>query len=298
MKKLFSFSQYEKLYEGGNAMGGKAVQGIRSIKQSEVAETIQDFQRKIFPLLQIEESDTLVIGSAGNKPNPEDLSGDIDIGIAINRLQENFGEEDTEQTIYNILRENFPKMEINWMKGIHVISTAWPIMGEAENGHVQLDILPIDNMDWAQFIYHQPDYSIQESKYKSAHRNWLFAAILSVMEENKVFDKEGNLVQFDGYLMRLSEGLIKIRKSYQGKTKLLKNPYILREQEEVYTKSPQEFVGFLFGDDTDPIEVTVFENTWELTKKVHPNDLPKIKESLVRFLNRVELKIPSEIETS
>jgi hypothetical protein len=276
-------------------MGGKAVIGVRKINQVEAKSVIEDFKRKVLPVLKLNDYEIFVIGSAGNKPNPEDLSGDIDIGVPVSTLSKRAGipNDKVEEMIFNLLSRSFPDLEIRWMKGIHVISTAWPIIGTGDGifaEHVQLDIIPIEDMRWAKFIFHQP----KDSKYKSAHRNWLLAALCSIHEDNKKFDEKGNLLEFDGILMRLNDGLFKITKSYIGKNKLLKKA---KKTNEIFiSRNPEEFVSLIFGQPYLPDDISNFEKTWKivLDNKYFRKNLPLIKKNFNYFLDRVGLPIPTE----
>ena len=62
-------------------------------------------------------------------------------------------------------------------------------------------------MDWAKFIFYSPDYRKNESKYKSAHRNWLIQSILSALKEVESKDEEGNVENYSAYSLRLSDGI-------------------------------------------------------------------------------------------
>jgi hypothetical protein len=298
MFHLRTFSEFV-LFEGG-----KALDSVRPIKQSEVPATVKSIEDTLFPVLKLREwnKDVLLIGSAGKKADPEETSGDIDLGIAMDQFFENNALggsiEDAIGTIYTLVKNAFPEWEIKWMKGLEVISIAFPIGGDIDNGCVQLDLLPLKDMDWAKFIYTSPDYRKNESRYKSAHRNWLFAAVLSAITEDHQFDDAGNKLGFTGYMMRLNDGLSKIKKSYVGKKGLKKTAEIVKGEERLITKSPKEFVQFVFGEKYAPDDVRTFEDA------IHIINAPDFKwkdkkeeilENYVRFLNRVKLPIPAEV---
>ena len=103
--------------------------------------------------------------------------------------------KETSTKIYELLSEKLPEAlgfdpELKLMKGLKIVSVGWPIEGDPERGIVQLDLISVSNMEWAEFIYYSPDYKMGESKYKSAHRNWLLAAILSARRE--ILSKDEN----------------------------------------------------------------------------------------------------------
>lgn len=301
MKKAFSFSQF--LIEGG-----QAIKSSRRIKESEAKKTLDSIEEKLLPLLgnPRSEEEYIIIGSIGKKKNPDDTSGDIDFGISSNFVTEHFNVHSSYflETVFEILNDELPEVlgtdnvEIKMMKGINVISIGWPIEGDFSNGTVQLDIIPISNMDWARFIFYSPDYRIEESKYKSAHRNWLFQAILSALREPKTFDENGDVLDFDSYAIRLNDGVYKNSKTYKGSTKRLKNPQTVPGQSVFITRDPKKLLDMLFGPNVKEKEVKTFEDVWKIVSSpnfIYSDKLEKIKDNLIKYLTNGGFEIPAEI---
>lgn len=288
--------------------GGQAIKTSRRIRESEAKKTIESIEKNLFPVLGDPENDQYVfIGSLGKKKNPDDTSGDIDLGISSDFLQDRF-ETDPKNlldTIYEVLKDDLPDylgvddIEIKTMKGINVISVGWPIEGDFSKGIVQLDIIPISNMEWAKFIFYSPDYKIDESKYKSAHRNWLFQAILSAaLKEPKKYDENGEVLDFDSYAIRLNDGVYKNTKTYKGATKRLKNPQVVPGQSTFVTRDPKKLLEMLFGPGVDENDVKTFEDAWKIVTSpnyIYSDKLEKIKESLIKYLNNGGFEIPTEL---
>lgn len=283
------------LFEGGNAFGT-----TRPIRQSEVAGTMEAIKDAVLPALGLEGLgvDCMTIGSAGKKKDPDDESGDIDIGFDVAAFSRKHGIDPgmALKYLYDRLNTQFPTMSTKLIRGLEVASIAYPIENDPGKGYVQLDFLPLKDMKWAKFIYHQPDYRKDESKYKSAHRNWLFCAILSQMIEDEEFDVDGERLAYHGYMMRLNDGLSRFRKTHVGKTKRLKNPKIVQDDE--VTRDPNAFVRFLFGKGVRPPHVSTFEDAYALVTSpdyVYADRLRGIEDELVRFLKRVKLPVPDEV---
>jgi hypothetical protein len=296
MLHLHSFSEF--LFEGG-----RALESTRPIKQSEVPLTMRAIERTIFPVLGLEDwnKDVLLIGSAGRKLDPEETSGDMDLGVVMDLFAKKHGTSPERglEYLYLILKTEFPEWEFKWMKGLEVVSLAFPIEGDVKNGYVQVDFLPLKDMEWASFIYYSPDYRKGESKYKSAHRNWLFAAILSAIIEEETFDDAGNKLGFAGYMMRLNDGLSRIRKSFGGKRGLLKNPKMVKDEEKFITRSPKEFVEFLFGPGFVQEDVRTTEQVINIITGADfkwKDKRDEIVSNYKRFLGRVKLEVPSELK--
>ena len=297
-----SFSSFSKLFEGG-----AAIKSSRPIKESEVEKTIQHMREVLFPLIGDGEfdKDYLLIGSIGKKKSPSDTSGDIDLGIAQEFLAQKFGisADQSLQFLYDKLSSELPAIlgyepDMKLMKGINVLSIAWPIEGDTENGTVQLDLIPISNMDWAKFIFYSPDYRKNESKYKSAHRNWLFQAILSALKNVTKRDENGDIVDFDTYALRLNDGIYKNKKTFQGATKRLKRPDTVKGQSVFVTRDPQELLDLMFGGGVKADNVKTFEDVWNIVTS--PNfkyfdRVEEIRQDLIRYLNNAGYVIPTEV---
>ena len=297
-----SFSSFSKLFEGG-----AAIKSSRPIKESEVEKTIQHMREDLFPLIGDGEfdKDYLLIGSIGKKKSPSDTSGDIDLGIAQEFLAQKFGisADQSLQFLYDKLSSELPAIlgyepDMKLMKGINVLSIAWPIEGDTENGTVQLDLIPISNMDWAKFIFYSPDYRKNESKYKSAHRNWLFQAILSALKNVTKRDENGDIVDFDTYALRLNDGIYKNKKTFQGATKRLKRPDTVKGQSVFVTRDPQELLDLMFGGGVKADNVKTFEDVWNIVTSPnfkYSDRAEEIRQDLIRYLNNAGYVIPTEV---
>lgn len=297
-----SFAIYSKIFEGG-----AAIKTARPIKESEVGMTIKHMEKILFPLIGDGSLDVdyIFIGSIGKKKSPSEVSGDIDLGISQDFLAKKFGisPDQSLQFLYDNLLLNLPSAlgyepDMKLMKGINVLSIAWPIEADPANGIVQLDLIPISDMDWAKFIFYSPDYRKNESKYKSAHRNWLFQAILSALKNVTKRDEDGNIVDFDSYALRLSDGIYKNKKTFQGVTKRLKRSEVVKGQSVFVTRDPQEFLDLMFGGNVSPEDVKTFESVWGLVTAPDSNlknMVEEIKEDLVRYLTNGGFAIPTEI---
>lgn len=290
--------------------GGSAIRSARSIKQSEFAGTLEHIKDTLFPLLSIDPSpdseEFLSIGSLGKKRDDSQTSGDLDLGYDCQAFakKHRIPIEACSSKVYETLIEKIPKVlgflpEIRHLAGFKIVSLAWPINGDASNGLVQVDLIPLTNMDWSKFIYYSPDYRIGESKYKSAHRNWLFSAILSARKNILETDPSGEILDFDSPVLKLSDGLFWHKKSYRGVMKpRLKNPQKISGSERFITNNPQEFIDFTLGPGYTLDDVKTFEDVFSIITGPDfdlKEKLPEIKERYIDYLNRVKLPIPTEL---
>ena len=302
---IYTYSQYTSINEGG-----AAIKSSRSIREDEFPATLDSIKSILLPLLGTEgEEEYLVIGSIGKKANPEDVSGDLDLGFEWEVSAKKYGssnKKDLLSSIYEVLKTELPDQlgfdpEMNLMVGLNILSIGWPIKGDPRFGIVQLDLIPLSDLSWAKFAYYSPDYRKGESKYKSAHRNWLFQSILSAMKEVLTKDENGDPLDINTYVFDFSDGLFQTKKTFQGKRGRLKTPTkIDGSQRELITNVPQEFLDFAMGPGFSPDEVKTFESLLNAIKSPKFRDKQnreEIKEEFKRYLERTPLVMPSEIES-
>lgn len=305
MSKILSFSGFSKIFEGGTA-----IKTSRRIREDEFPKTLESIKEILFPILEIDSDsigeDYIVIGSIGKKANPSDTSGDLDIGYnGVNFARRNgIDYKSCSRKVYELLQDELAEAlgfdpEMKLMPGLNIVSIGWPIEGDAEMGVVQLDLIPLSDMDWAEFIYYSPDYKKSESAYKSAHINWLLASILSARKNVLTTDDAGEIMDYEKPVLILSDGLYWHTKSYKGtRIPRLKNSKKIEGSERFVTNDPQEFIDFALGDGYRPEDVKTFEQVFKIINNPKfdlYDKLPEIKEVFLKYLERVGLEVPSEI---
>ena len=305
--KIFNFTQFSKIFEGG-----AAIKTSRRIREDEFPGTLESIKEVLFPILGMdpnaEGKEYLIIGSIGKKKDPSDTSGDLDIGYDGNWLSRSYGVgfKEVSGKVFEVLSEQLPgelgfEPEINYLKGLNIVSLGWPIKGDPSNGIVQLDLIPISSMDWAKFIYYSPNYKMGESKYKSAHRNWLLSAILSARKEVLDQNEIGEIMDYNSPVLILSDGLYWHTNSYRGKRiPRLKHSKKIEGSERFITRDPQEFVEFALGPGYTPDDVKTFADLLQIitdTKFELYQRLPEIKQRFLEYMERTGLEVPSEMNT-
>jgi hypothetical protein len=303
--RIIDFARFNSIFEGG-----AAIKTSRRIREDEFSETLISIQKNLFPLIGMDPNKIndqyVIIGSIGKKENPDDTSGDLDIGYDATwySLDNGIERKECSGLIYDKIKNGIEDIlgfttEINYLKGLNIVSLGWPIKGDKDNGLVQLDLIPLSDMEWADFIYYSPNYKTRESKYKSAHRNWLLAAILSARKEIIERDETGEILDYNTPVLILSDGLYWHTKFYRGKIKdRLKNSKKIEGSERFVTNDPQEFIDFSLGNGYTTDDVKTFEQLFKIITSPEfelIDKLPEIKERFVEFLQRVGLEIPTEI---
>lgn len=303
--KVLNFTNFSAIFEGG-----QAIKTSRRIREDEFPKTLETIKEKLFPILGLDHSrqgeEYIVIGSIGKKASPSDTSGDLDIGYNGTTFARRNGIDykQCSKKVYEILQEQLSdilgyEVEMKLMTGLNIVSIAWPIEGDQSKGFVQLDLIPLSDMDWAEFIYYSPDYKKSESAYKSAHRNWLLAAILSARKNVLTTDEQGEVMDYEKPVLILSDGLYWHTKSYRGtRIPRLKHSKKLEGSERFVTNDPQEFIDFALGPGYTPNDVKSFEQVLKIIEDPGFDlnyKLPEIKETFLEYLQRVGLEIPQEI---
>ena len=99
MGSIYTFSQFTSLNEGG-----AATKTSRSIREDEYPATFDSIKTVLLPLLGIDEesNDYLVIGSIGKKPNPDDVSGDLDLGFEWEKTAKMMGVSSKKEVLANL----------------------------------------------------------------------------------------------------------------------------------------------------------------------------------------------------
>jgi hypothetical protein len=302
---ILKFSDFERIFEGG-----AAIKSSRRIREDEFKKTLESIQNLLFPIIGLDSDrigdDYIVIGSIGKKKEPSDTSGDLDIGYNGLNFARAHGVtyKECSRKMYEIISAELPEIlgyevEMKLLSGFNICSLAWPIEGSQENGMVQLDLIPLSSMDWAKFIYYSPDYKNSESSYKSAHRNWLLAAILSARKNVISRDESGEILDYEKPVLILSDGLYWHTKSYKGtRIPRLKHSKKIEGSERFVTNDPQEFIDFALGQGYNLEDVKTFEQVFRIitdSKFDLHNQLPEIKETFLKYLEKAGLEVPSEI---
>ncbi len=290
-----------KLFEGG-----KAVANVMPIKAEETMPTLKDIDKKILTrFLKLKGKDWAALGSTGKKL-PGQTSGDIDIAIDTNAIAKNLKIpiDEVGQKIYDVLEAAYPKMDKNFMKGLGIISLAYPIKGS--NGNVQVDLMLQDDIDFARWMFHSPDFTKQESQWKGLYRTELLKAIgnaVTIPDMTTYWDDEfdgeykGKVKKLGRIMLDPSKGYKKQVKSFVGKSgKPVKTGK--SEWEEFVSKDPEMITKSLLGVDATIKDTNSFESVWKaMQKKDFPwkKHMPEIVSYFVDVIKRKGLPMPSEL---
>ena len=178
--------------------------------------------------------------------------------------------------------------------GFNQVSIGAPIAGDPKKGTAQIDLMLSTDLDWSRFIYHSPDFRIAESRYKGAYRNLLLmSAIGNSFRKITAQTDAGETKEFEAYVVRLNQGIVQVRKSFEGKKGLLKNAALLKEFDKFVTNTPADVVALLFNGKHSPNDINTYE---KLKALLDSSDFkyPEVRSALYKDFEQklVDAKLP------
>ena len=284
-----------KLFEQFINESGNSIKDAVPFKQDEVQATVEKIEKDIFPNIGLTGigTDAAIIGSAGKK-GPDQLSGDIDIAVSADKISGYLGVKLEKKEILNALSERLENLgyAIAPSLGFSQVSVGVPIPGR--NGEVgQVDLMLSTDLEWSKFIYHSPDFSKGESRYKGAYRNMLLMSAMGKSNYNVVKKTDsGQTEEYESYVVRLDQGIYQVRKTFMGKKGIKKTADLLKEYDKLVTKTPQDVVNILFTG-KKPSDIDTYEKLKELIDSDSFKFPDKRKDVYEDFVERVTVtKIP------
>ena len=290
---MLKFNQFVNLVlnEGGNAIGD-----ARPILQSEIDATYAYVIKNIYPLIGLVEDFAKPIGSFKKKASDQ-TSGDIDIAVLADRLAGENGIDLSQ--VLEFIASKLSAYSPVISKGFQQVSIGVPVEGDKKKGIAQIDLMLTDNLNFSTFMYHSPDFTQAESKYKGLYRNILLQNILSNSrrETSKLTDK-GEIEEYQSYVLRLNQGVVQVTKSFMGKKgNIITTTSLLHDQDKFVTNTPEVIAELAFGPDVPISEIMTFEDIWRHTtdsKFIHRDKLNAIlKDFKVRLLG-TKVPFPTE----
>lgn len=291
-----------KLFEQFINESGNLINNAQKINQEDVAETVKWIETHIFSKIGLAglDKDAAVIGSAGKKIAGQ-TSGDIDIAVSVDQIAATLG--CSLQTTLFELNDKLKSLgyETEMSTGFNQVSIGVPIKGNFKNGIIQVDLMLSTNLEWSKFIYHSPDFRLGESKYKGAYRNiLLMSAIGNSFYKTISTTDAGETKEYEAYVVRLNQGIVQVRKSFEGKRGLIKTAALLHEYDKEITKTPQAVVDLLFNGNYVPSDINTYEKLKALLDSSnfkYPNALPAIMRAFVKSMQNQKLPLPSDVDS-
>ena len=292
---MLKFKQFveQVLNEGGNA-----VEDARPITQAEIDGTYAYVVKTVYPLLGLSEDFARPIGSFKKKA-PDQTSGDIDIAVLAERIagQNGLALEDVIDFMDSTLKKAGFTPSSN--KGLQQVSIGVPVEGKKGNGIAQIDLMLTDNLDFSTFMYHSPDFTKAESKYKGLYRNILLMNIISnAKRETTKLTDAGEVQDYKSYVLRLNQGVVSVAKTFMGKKgNLVKTATLLHDQDKFISNTPEVIAEIAFGPSVPVAEIMTFEDIWRHTtdpKFIHKDKLNAILNDFKVRILATKVPFPTE----
>lgn len=278
--------------------GGEAVHNVVRINQENVKNTLKDICDRLLPVLKLDRANVAVLGSTGKKL-PGGTSGDVDLGIDMKKS----GIKDFKEWSEVVKKEvEKLKLEVNVLHGVHQISIGWPIAntdGKQKNKFVQLDLMPVEDLEFNKFSKFTPQEQPNVPYYKSTIRNSIFCAMANVMNA-KVLKRgtvagvgEDEPVDVIRYHYHLEKGLClrhQIRKEKKDGTY---NKTWTIVEDKLYSSNPQKIIDTFFGKGHSVKDVETPLGAWDLAMK---SDLLKDKERRETFFEKMREDLEGKLE--
>jgi hypothetical protein len=282
--------------------GGNAVAGVVPINQENSIATVKDVYAKLLPKLGLKESDVAMLGSTGKKA-PKATSGDIDLALSAPKMLKSNKVNTYEDLMQKVIEAvKSLGLEYNFMRGLGIVSVAYPIVNEdglQEGQTVQLDLMVVDSVELASWAYFSPSYL--QSDLKGLYRNALIAAISKFMGHKtlKTDLESKEPIEWERYFYNMNVGLefgkqtrvsaktgkvVKTRRSFDKKT---------------ITNKPDEIVKYLFGDKYTANQILTFEDAY---KAVMSKDFPhksirkKVFQEFAKTVQSKGYPVPKEVD--
>jgi len=298
--KLLKFAEFVNemlIIEGGNA-----IEESRPLEQYEIDGTYDFVVKKIFSLLGLVDGESAKPIGSYKKKLPNQTSGDIDIACHVETMAGFAGISVDFVEILNWMDSTLKKAGFQTVVsfGFKQISIGTPIEGKTKNGIAQVDLMLTEDMEWSTFMYHSPDFTKAESKYKGMYRNVLLTSIISegTKKTVKKTDK-GEIEEYEHQVIHLEKGLASTRKSLMGKKGLIvKTATILKEFDKFITSTPSEVVKTAFGSEVAPSNVMTFEDIWRHfidPKFIHKDKFDAILNRFKIYILSSKVPVPTEV---
>ena len=262
--------------------GGKAIKNVEKISQEEVRKISGELIKKIAEALNIKVTKVKLIGSAGRKPDPSDLSGDLDIAVEC--------EPEVAEAAIKKLASNG---SFRSMRGINVFSFAH----EVGNKFVQVDLMPVQNIKFAEWSYQANPEDLKQG-LKGAQRNELFFAIAKNMPQEVIeAEKDGTPIVLKRFFYDLSKGLMEGIKSRKGKKKALMKNFSTTEK-KLITDDPEKITKMMFGSKFNASQVETFDGTLKVIRSEdfqYHDQVSKILDLAKKGITDKGLKLPDSL---
>ena len=287
MKSIIQYIKESLVFEGGHSVENATP--IRGDLAKVVADEIISNITKEF------NCKASALGSTGKK-SKEQTSGDIDIAFELSW-------EDKDKVI-DFVKKTFGSEIGNINESLHVFNIGYKYNEDGTEKIVQVDFMFVNDVDFAKFAYHSPDFTKNESKYKGMYQSNLLMAVVSNTpvegkEETKFTDEfdgkySGQTKEFYKYQLSQAEGLLIVKKSFEGKTKPLASPKTISK--EKVTTNVRKILDIVLGKESNESDCNSFESLLDyLVSDKYPRRSKEMMENIKKsYLEDWQFKMKTD----
>lgn len=176
-----------------------------------------------------------------NKKKEGELYNDIDLAVEYNI--DGFISKGSD--LINTLFKEFIDKEIfsSINDKFNTVSIPWKVTDEL---NVQVDFMFTNNLEFAKFVFHSPNFKEAESKYKGMYASVLLQSVIRNIPIDREYWEDGSLKDWKYYSLNQREGLLLKHKTYVGcKGQKIKQPKTISV--DVISRDPKEIINIIFG---------------------------------------------------
>lgn len=262
-------------------MGGNALQGTVRINQCNSNVTLKKIYAEFSRFLP-EGTKMAALGSI-DKKRYNDTSGDIDMAV----------EATWDEVLMAVKMSHRVYRE---MKSVGIIFVEFPIGNSQCNQagqYVQLDLMVVDNIEYAKWAYHSPCY--WESQWSGLYRNRVNFNIAKYCQLSYEDDNT-----WTRYWITHQDGLMWGRQTnISPKTGKVGKTIHLVGQKNYITKDPDKIVSFLYGTQYKANDILTFEqalNALMESSSYHGDRLPQILKGIKQSILDKGVPVPDILE--
>lgn len=176
-----------------------------------------------------------------NKKKEGELYNDIDLAVEYNIDGFISNGSNFVSTLFKEFIDKEVLSSIN--DKFNTVSIPWKITDEL---NVQVDFMFTDNLEFAKFVFHSPNFKKAESKYKGMYASVLLQSVTRNIPIDREYWEDGSLKDWKYYSLNQREGLLIKHKTYIGcKGQKIKQPKTVSV--DVVSQDPKEIINIIFG---------------------------------------------------
>lgn len=174
----------------------------------------------------------------------------------------------------------------------NTISIGWKINDER---NAQVDFMFTDNLEFAKFAFHSPNFKNGESKYKGMYASILLQSTIRNIPLEREHFEDGSLKEWTYYSLSQKDGLLLKHKTFIGKKGgRIKSPRLV--EEKFITKNVEEIMVLTFKDVEAIRYVWIFEKLLDyICIKYDRQFIERVKHDFLTDWE-FELKTPDELK--